>query len=160
MENDDKNMLTPFKKIKIQINLLFFSKSISYWIKILGIILLSLGIFLFWIPLGVNFKIGLIFVIIAIFMLFFITEKSIHNKNDNKIFIFLLIWVLIMFFITGESNIETFFFSIVLGMIICMELTNNYLTIQMKNRLFILTLYFFICCIIVVVEKVISFFHI
>jgi len=150
---------TGIKELTRYLNQFYYGPSVSYWIKILGIILLTIGNFVLWTPLGVNDKIGLSLIFIAIFMLFFTPEKSIQKGNENKIFIFLTLWVLLMFFITGGSNIDTFFFFVVFGMLICMELAWVYLTPQLKKRLSFLILIFFSLCMVIVAEKVISFFH-
>jgi len=150
---------TVIKELKHYLDQFYYGPAESYWIKILGIILLTIGIFVLWTPLGVNDKIGLCLIFIAIFMLFFTPEKSIQRRNENKIFVFLTLWVVLMFFITGGSNIDTFFFFVVFGMLICMELVGVYLTPQLKKRLSFLILIFFSLCMVIVAEKVISFFH-
>jgi hypothetical protein len=147
---------------KLQHDLIQFINGppVVYWIKIIGIILLTTGIFILCFPVDVNDTIVLSYIFIAIFILFFIPGENIQLTNDVYIFFFLTAWLIIMFFILNDGAIETFFFSVVLGMFIAKEFANGFITPQFKKRLSIVTLVFFSISMILVAEKVISVFNI
>ena len=153
-------MTTGVTELKEYLHQVYFGKSKSYKIKILAILLFTLGIFLLWNPLDLDNKIGIILIFIAIFIFLFFPEKSIDSNMEVYIFFFLTGWLIIMSFITSDMNLDTFFFSVVLGMLIVKEFANGYLSPPLKKKLSILTLIFFSLSMIFVAEKVISVFNI
>jgi hypothetical protein len=151
------------KELKEYFHQVYFGKSESYKVKILGIILFALGIFIFLNPFGLDNKIGLTLVFIAIYMFLFFPQEGKESNDYNievYIFFFLTGWLFIMTLITSKMNLDTFFFSIVLGILIVKECGNGYLTPSLKKKLLILTLIFFSLSMILVVERIISFLNI
>lgn len=152
-------MVIHFRNVKQYFYQLFHDKSDLYFLKILGIVFACLGVFLLSYPNDVNNKIGVMLVLISIFIFLFFPEKRITNHYHAYIFLFLIIWLLFMTFITNSKNLDTFFFSVVLGMLIVKEFSNGYIAPPLKKRLSILTLVFFSLSMILVAEKVISIFN-
>lgn len=138
----------------------YFGKSESYKHKILGILLFTLGVILLWNPLGIDDRIGITLIFISIFIFLFFPEKRIDNNIGFFIFFFLIVWLIIMAVITDSKRLDSFFFFTVLGILICKELANGYLTPPLKNKLSFLALVFFSLSIILVAENIISFFNI
>jgi len=151
-------MTTRIQKFKNYLHQVYFGKSKSYTVKILGIILLTLGIFLFWAPFGFDKKISITLIFIAIFIFLFFPENI--TKNDIEVFVFFFLtgWLIIMSFITDDTMLDSFFLFIVFGILICKELANGYLTPPLKKKLSIISLIFFSMSVILIVEKVISYF--
>jgi len=138
----------------------YFDKSVSYRIRIFSIILLTIGILLFWDPLHITIKLSLSLVFIGIFILFLIPTKSYQIDMEIRIVILLTTWLLFIFIITNDLNFDIFFFLLVLGMLTCKELSQVFLTPFLKKRLSLLCLIFFSLCMVLVAEKVISYFSI
>jgi hypothetical protein len=153
-------MAIRIKNIKKTFQNLNPDKFQSNKIKILGIFLFIIGILSFWNPLGMDIKTGLSVIFIAIYIFLFFPQE---NNNDYLIelyvFLFLFGWLIIMTFITNDMNFDTFFFSIVLGMLILTECTNGYLSSRVKKKLSILSLIFFSISMLLVLGRIISFFY-
>ena len=157
--NENKNTISlKLKVLERNSHKVFFDKSESFITKMIGVFLFSIGIFLFSYPLGVDNKIGLTFVFIGIFFILFFPKERTHLNIEFYLFFFLIGWLLIMTVLTNGLDFDTFFFSIVLGLLIVKEFANGYLTESLKKKLSILTLVFFSLSMILVAEKVISFF--
>jgi hypothetical protein len=148
------------KELKRYLNQSFFDKSVSYRMRIYGIILFAIGILFFCNPFAISYKIGLSMVVIAVFMLFLIPADRNQIDMGVKILVFVSGWVLLMFVITDHLNLTTFFFLVVLGMIICKELTEVILAPHLKKRFTILILIFFSVSMILFLEKIINIFRI
>jgi len=146
--------------------------------KIIGAIILiaTVTFFLFRPITPINMKIGFAFVFIAIFIVFLVSEKSILKSigtlpmgtklgaikkmrlpMSEKIALTLIMWILLMFFITRESDLETFFILILIGMLIVKEFSYEYISTRFINRLNIFIFIFVIVFIAIEVKKIISF---
>jgi hypothetical protein len=138
----------------------FFDRSVSYRLRIYGILLLIVSILFFINPFAVNYKIGFSLLVIAVFMIFLFPAGSNQIGMEIKILISVSGWVLLMFVITGHLNLTTFFFLVVLGIIICKELTEVILSPPLRKRFTFLILIFFSVSMILFLEKIINIFHI
>ena len=121
-------------------------------------IFFTIGVFLLSFPSDINNKIAITLIFIGMFIFLFFPEKSINNHNDIYVFTFLIAWLILITIITNDENLDIYFFSMVLGMLIIKEFANGYIQQPLKRRLRILTLVFFAFSMILVAEKVISFF--
>lgn len=158
MIDTNSRKMIGFRELKQYIYQVYNGKSEAFKAKILAIILFTLGIFLLWSPLGLNNKIGITLVFIAIFLSFFYPEERSHNNIEAYIFLFLIGWLIIMSLITINGNLDVFFISVVFGMLIVKEFANGYLTSPWKKKLSILTLVFFSLSMVLIAERIISFF--
>jgi len=114
-----------FNKEKSNTHHLNFNKSLSNSMRILGVLLFSIGILFIIYPLYINYRLGLLLILIGAFLLFFISEKSTNVELDRNITLLLILWLLVMFYMTVGWGVDIFFFSIVLGMIIIKELIDE-----------------------------------
>lgn len=131
-------------KKKIQINR----------ITIIGTILILIGILVFINPAYFNIKIGLTILLIGSFMVIFGSEKHIKKtakrlkrKNtpikeilgktqvSNRIMLILSIWILFLFTIINETQIELFFILTFIGILVVKELSDEYISSQLKMRM-------------------------
>jgi hypothetical protein len=139
-----------------------FLYSKLYKVNILVIFLISLGIFLFWMPLGLNHQFSITLFLIAVFIFFFFPRKrdtSIRYNIEYYIFYVLIGWLIIMFFITIDiGHWDVFFISVVFGMLIIKECANGYLTPPLKKKLSILILVFFSFSMILIAITILSYF--
>ena len=148
------------QELKQLLDQYYFDKSLSYKSKIIGVLLISGGIISFFKPLQLDIKISTTLILIGVFMLFLIMEKSTIFSIDVKITIFIISWVLLMFYITRGLNIDTFFILIVLGILIIKELMDEFITIHLKKRMNLLICMFLIIYLAYISEKIISFLNI
>jgi hypothetical protein len=151
-------MTISVNKLKKYLHQVYFDKSAPHTVKIIAVFLFALGIFLLWNPFGFDNKTGIILIFIAIFIFLFFPEKSINSNIEVYILLFITGWIIIMSFITMDMDIDTFLFSIVLGMLIIKEFANGYIKPTVKKKLSILTIIFFSLSILLVAEKIISIF--
>jgi hypothetical protein len=149
------------KELKRYLDKIFFDKPIAYRSNILGVILLLIGFLFLYNPTSITLKIGVVFILIGIFMIFIITGKKITKGiNESQITSMMIIWVLVIFFITKEARFDIFFVLIILGALMINELTHEFTTIQIKNRLNILIFGFIIIFLTIMVQKIINFLNI
>jgi hypothetical protein len=136
---------------------LFFKRTPSNNSRILGIILLILGIICISIPFTFNIKLGLLAALIGLYMIFLIPEKILPEKRiEIKIIVILIAWILLLFFITITLDLEIFFVLNLLGMLIIKELTDKHTTRLFKTKLNIFLFTFLIIFAILVIKRIIS----
>jgi hypothetical protein len=116
-------------------------RSFSYKMKIFGISLTLIGILVF--SLKIVPRLGICLGVIGILVFSLFPADSTQIELAKKIIFFLIGWIFFVLFIGDTSTLDTFFFLIVVGMVICKELTEVLLTSQLKKRLTILILMFF-----------------
>jgi hypothetical protein len=109
--------------------------------KIFGISLTLIGILVF--SLKIVPRLGICLGVIGILVFSLFPADSTQIELAKKIIFFLIGWIFFVLFIGDTSTLDTFFFLIVVGMVICKELTEVLLTSQLKKRLTILILMFF-----------------
>ena len=137
-----------------------FNKSLSYKSKLIGLVITTIGLASFFQPFQISIKISATIVLIGIFMVFLIMEKSTIISIDVKITVFIISWILLMLYFTRGLNIDTFFILIVLGILIIKELMDEFITIHLRKRLNLLISLFLVIYIVYIGEKIISFLNI
>jgi hypothetical protein len=132
--------------------------STLFKIRIIGILILSIGFIFFLnsIVLGVN--IAVTFILIGIFIVILPSKKNtIDNGKDIYIIGFIIIWIIIIFFITIHFNLEILFILNFLGILVSNEITNKISSEALKLRLNLFVFLFFLFFIIVVITKIIKY---
>ncbi len=123
---------------------------------IIEIILIIIGISILFYPGFLNIKIGFTLILIAIFMIFMITEESkINIIRGPHITIGIITWILLIFFITG-LDIETFFILIFLGLLVIKEFTDESISLRLRSRINILISFFLLVLLVVIGQKIIN----
>ena len=92
-------------------------------------------------------------------MIFLMTgETTTKGISDAQITLGIVAWILLMFFITGlgEANLQIFFISIFIGLLMIAEISDNFTAIHLKNRLSIFISVFLIAFIVIIITKIIS----
>lgn len=136
-------------------------KNLDIGTKLIGLILLIIGVVFLFNSIDLYVKIGVTLIIIGIFMIFLIKEtRKTKGINGSYITLALSIWILLIFFVTGSGRLETFFILIILGVLMTKELTDEFTAAYLKNRLNILILVFLILFIVIMGERIISFLSI
>jgi predicted RNA-binding Zn-ribbon protein involved in translation (DUF1610 family) len=75
---------------------------------------------------------------------------------SEGITLFLILWVGFFYFITIENSIEIFFIVTYLGILMIKVISNELLTLQVKQRMNILVVAFLLVFIIIVIKRIIS----
>lgn len=143
---------------------IFFDSSKSSKVKIPAILIFILGNVLILISLVsdlpfVNNYNGIILFFVGIFIFLFFPERRIQKDIEFYIFFFLIGWLILMSFIAMNTRLNFFLFTVI-GILICKELANGYLTPLLKKKLSFLTIVLFSMSIILIIEKVINYFSI
>lgn len=135
--------------------------------RIIGIILLIIGIqfifnaFLFNTTSLLNIKIGITSALIGFLMIFLITgESTFKGISDMQITLVMTIWILLMFFITGNASLEIFFTTVILGLLVIKELTDEFTNLYLKKRINIFIFIFFLLFIVIAGERIVSILNI
>lgn len=150
-----------FKRLKRYLNQRFIKKTISYQTKIIGIILVCIGIIFFYNPTNVNIKIGTMLVLIGgIFFFLILNNQDYYRFECAEIIFIFILWILFLFIITVNSPPETYFFLIAIGITAIRELTNELISPNFKKNLNIFLLLIFIIFLLIVIQKIISVFRI
>jgi hypothetical protein len=150
-----------FKRLKRYLNQRFIKKTISYQTKIIGIILVCIGIIFFYNPTNINIKIGTMLVLIGgIFFFLILNNQDYYRFECAEIIFIFILWILFLFIITGNSPPETYFFLIAIGITAIRELTNELISPNFKKNLNIFLLLIFIIFLLIVIQKIISVFRI
>ena len=124
--------------------------------KIVGVLLILIGIIFLFNPIPSNMKIGVTSILIGIFVISMILERSVSDSVGNvQVTIFLIAWIIIVFFITDVSDLEIFFILIFIGMLIAKEAAKEFTTVHFKNRMDIFIYVFFIIFIAIMLKKII-----
>lgn len=132
-----------------------------YQSKVVGILLVIIGIVFFYNPTILHLKIGITLVIIGGFLLFLVKDTPNHNSfQKNHIILAMSLWVIFLFVITGNSPPEIYFLMIAIGITAIKELTNEIITPELKKKLNIFVFLFFLIFLAIVTQKIISVFHI
>jgi len=148
--------------------------------NIIGIIFLIAGLILIFNPVSkiftnpdaLNIKIGVGLILIGLFLIVLIYEKTLKNLQSDKIqetkkikllisekiTLALSVWVIILLFITIKASIEIFFILIFIGTLVIKELTEEYTSKNLKNRINIFIFVFLIIFIIIISQKIINTF--
>ncbi len=152
------------------------SEKIHWWFKpyirakIIGLFFLLLGVLPLLNPTLPNIKISITLVFISILLASFITEKSVHtfqpitkrNKFviSEKITFLMILTTFFLFIITNPTDLELFFVLLAVSILIIKIFVNEYVPIDVKNRLNIVLTCLFIILIIIVSERVLTFMQI
>jgi len=143
--------------MKSYFNIIFFNRSFSYKTRIIGILLILLGIIFFFNSFWRNLKVGLLFILIGILMLLIMPKKETQNNIiDIQIFLVIIIWLLFMFCITINLDSEIFFVLLLLGILIIEEFTDKLISVSFKKRLSIIIFLFLIIFITIVTKRIIN----
>ena len=139
---------------------IYFDKPASYQSRIIGIILLIVGIIFLYNPTLLNIKIGATSILIGLFMIFLMTgETTTKGISDAQITLVISVWMLVMFLITGMSgtaNLEIFFILVLIGFLIVKEITYEFTAAHLKNRMNVFIFLFLIAFIVLIAKKIIS----
>ncbi len=146
----------PHRRVKI-IGMLLILMGLAFLIN--SILLETRGIGLLHSSIILNAKIGIASILIGIFLIFIIpvpkegTSKSISTEQMT---LAIIGWILVIFFITADIDLDIFLILIIIGILIIKELTDEFISSQLKNRMKILSFVFLLVFIIVIGQKIIN----
>jgi hypothetical protein len=124
-------------------------------------------------PNDPNIKIGLGLILIGLFLIILIYEKSSENliaseKNpkskkikllmSEKITITFSLWVILLLFLNYTISLEVFLILMFIGILVTKELTDYYTTPNLKKRINIFLFVFLIIFLIIISQKIINVF--
>jgi hypothetical protein len=125
--------------------------------KNIGIILITLGVFLLCIPNPVSIKISITMTLIGFFIIFLKTgEKTTNRYTDSLMMSIIITWTIIVFFITTITDIsfDAIFILITIGLLIINEFISESLPILLRNRLHFSIYIFFLIFLVLILNKI------
>jgi DNA-directed RNA polymerase subunit RPC12/RpoP len=154
-------------------------------VKILGILLLALGIALLFVFNLVSIKISMVFIIIGVIIFTFIpsnrkifinsrkpkseipTRKSslIDYINyslikqidiSEKIAILLILWILFIYILTGVNDIDIFFIFVYLGILLMKVFSTEYVSTQLKQKINVFVIAFLFIFILIIARRILT----
>jgi hypothetical protein len=165
---------------------LFSNTQYDKILQIVGMVLIILGIILgiLLIPIYIGFfamtfllilKLSFSLLFIGILLILMTTEtrrlqriennKSIQNGYSQKnieiimpriIAFGIIVWILVLFSLTNKTDFGIFFICVFLGILAVKELTNRFITSQLKKRTNIFIYLFLIGTLIIITQKIIT----
>ena len=145
--------------------------------KIMGVILITIGfgflvnsVLLKTIDIGflfnsifLNIKIGITLILIGIFVIFIFTvtrESKFKGISAGQITLVIIMWILSIFFITVDIDLDIFLILIIIGILTIKEVTDEFMNVQLKNRMKVLSYVFLIIFIVIIGQKIINILNI
>ncbi|VVB59240.1 Uncharacterised protein [uncultured archaeon] len=121
--------------------------------RILGLILIIVGLIFFNFSNPMIIRIGITIIVIGILITLLKTkESSTIISWDKHIFLLLIGWILIMFVLTSNSDVTLFIILIIIGILVIRELATQFITIDFKKRLNIIIIIFLIIYILIIIH--------
>jgi len=126
-------------------------------------------------PSPLNIKIGFTLVLIGLFLILLICEKTPKDityaeggfdskKNrwliSEKITLILSVWVLLLFFITYESSLDLFFILTFIGTLVTKGLTDEFTSPNLKKRMNLFIFVFLIVFLVIISQNILRILNI
>jgi hypothetical protein len=135
----------------------FFGSGISFQSKIIGILLIIIGVGFFSNFSIFYIKIGVTSFLIGLFLIILIKDGNTANYViDLQMVLILAIWIWIAYFVTINFNLEIFFILILIGILVINEITNEFTTVHFKKRINIFVFVFLIIFMVIIVRNIIN----
>ena len=122
-----------------------------------GIIFITLGVFLLCIPNPVFIKISITMTLIGFFIIFLKTGEKTTNRFTHSLMMLIIItWTIIVFFITTITDIsfDAIFILITIGLLIINEFISESLPIRLRKRLHFSIFVFFLIFLILILNRI------
>ena len=152
---------TPKKKIPSTIRNI--SKQTTHQlllVKIIGILFFIVGLFMISQTIPGTQKLGIILTLVGIIFIFFISIKhpEIHG-NDLFVALALSICVIASYFITFQMKSDVFFSVILVGFLIIIEFSQEYISKTFQKRLNIMLFFLLMVFFLIIAEKIVTILH-
>ena len=133
--------------------------------KLIGIIIIALGLYLLIALFYQNPKIGMALILIGISFFFLISEtKKNHEKSiiyklikSERITIMFSIWIFISLLISNNLDFRLFLIIVIIGFLVLKEISTSIITQELNKRMKIFVISFLVVYFMLVIEKVASF---
>ena len=136
---------------------IFFDKPKIYQKRIIGLLLIIIGIILIYYPTNLNLKISLSTIFIGFILIFIIDEKRISRTiTGNYLIVIIILWIFILFIITKDIQYDNFLIIGILGILIIRELLDAFMSPILKKRMILLSYLLFIFFIIIIGQRIIN----
>ena len=127
------------------------------YVKIIGILFITLGLFIIFGVIQGTQKLGIILALLGVIFTFFICIKHpLTHDNDLFIALALCIWIIASYFITFQAESEIFFILIIVGFLIITELSQAYISKSFQKRLNILLFFLLMVFLLIIAEKIVT----
>jgi len=127
--------------------------------NIVGILLVSLGVFLLIFPISNIEKIGAVLTIIGFFLIVLKTEeKTANHSNELPIMFIIIIWTIVIYVIIviTHTTVEILFFLVLIGLFVIYEFTSKVISLLQKNRMHFAIFIFLMIVAMILIRKIIS----
>ena len=145
-----------FNGMSQYINKIFFERSTLFKMRIIGILMINIGIIFFINPIIESYNLSVTFILIGIFIFFFPSKYVNYNNKDAFVIGLILTWNILILLITINSNLEMLFVLNFLGILVINEITDKISSKSLKLRLNISVFLFFFLFIVIVITNIIN----
>ncbi|KYK25550.1 hypothetical protein AYK25_09395 [Thermoplasmatales archaeon SM1-50] len=151
-----------FKKLKPSFQLTSGNKTKQYFKKIMGMILIILGIIFIFPTFLFHFRLSATLLLIGFVIIFIIngqdTDKIINTKkiNNMQLIIIIAISTLILLLITIQVELDMFIILTIISLLALKEFLDTFLSSHLQKRITILLYILFIPLVIIFAQKIIN----
>lgn len=144
--------------MKKYFNQIYFNNSKINQHNIIAILLITIGVFLLYIPISNIEKIGVVLIIIGFFLIVLKTDKTANDTKELPIMLIMIIWIIVVYIIIvmTSSVIDILLFLVLIGLLVINEFTSKVISLRQKNRMHFVIFIFVMIIIIILIKKIIS----
>jgi hypothetical protein len=144
--------------LKKYFNQIYFNNSKINQHNIIAILLITIGVFLLYIPISNIEKIGVVLIIIGFFLIVLKTDKTANDTKELPIMLIMIIWIIVVYIIIvmTSSVIDILLFLVLIGLLVINEFTSKVISLRQKNRMHFVIFIFVMIIIIILIKKIIS----
>lgn len=143
---------------------IYFPKILDYQYNLLGVILLSTGIFFLYLPSLFDIKISATLILTGLVIILFINRTHTQDSENetqlttihSTLFTYIILLILITYVITIDLEFDIFIILFFIEIMILKELLNKNLSLFLQKRLNIFISILFVLFMILIVKRIIN----
>gem|GEM_PF-1707925 len=133
------------------------NKKNQYYGKIIGIILILLGIIFLYMTFSFHYKLSVTLFFIGFVIILLINEKKTDKTINNiQLILIIILLTLVIWLVTIDVDFDIFFILIVISIISLKELLNKFLSSYLQKRMNILFYILLIPLVIIFLQRIIN----
>ena len=133
------------------------NKKNQFYGKIIGIILIILGIIFLYNTFSFHFKLSATLLFIGFVIILMINEKKTDKAINNiQLILIIILLTLVVWLVTIDADFDIFFILIVISIIALKELLHKFLSPYLQKRMIILFCVLLIPLVIIFLQRIIN----
>ena len=135
----------------------FFDKPIEYQNRIIGLLLIMVGIIFLYNPINFYIKISASMILIGFLIFFQLNEKHTSRTiTGQQINLIIISWLIIAFIVTINNEFDIFLFIVILGILTIKEFLDGFMSLRLKKRIFIFSYFLIFLFILILGQRIIN----